>query len=445
MTHRSLPTGSAARTDLIALAAVCATAVVILAIYIPRHAVVASCATLLLGSCVFSWRRWRELRLQAASRQGARARQGMSTSDERLRLLVEGVGDYAFFMLGPDGRVASWNAGAERIKGYSADEIVGRHFSCFYPSAAAASGAPARHLEMAASRGRFECEGWRVRKGGARFWANVLLTALRDTAGQLRGFSKVTHDVSQLRHAEEELAASRTEVRSLATELAVAEARERRRIAADLHDHVGQDLSAVKLRLELLQRSVPLGAHARLVEEIRELLERAIVDMWSLMFELSPPFLYEQGLAAALKWLIRQIRQHEGLAIDFEGDDEGEPLPNDVRGILFQATRELLTNVVKHARATRAKVTLRVEHGRATIDVEDDGVGCDLSHSGSRPSQDSGGFGLAHIRERLTQLGGRFELRSGPGLGTTITISAPTEPVPTIAGRESNEPPSRGN
>jgi PAS domain S-box-containing protein len=122
---------------------------------------------------------------------------------ELLRLLVENVTDYAIFVLDTDGNVASWNAGAARIKGYSAEEIIGRHFSTFYPQEALERGWPAHELEVARAQGRFEDEGWRLRKDGTRFWANVVITALRDEAGQLRGFAKVTRDLTVRKAAEE--------------------------------------------------------------------------------------------------------------------------------------------------------------------------------------------------------------------------------------------------
>jgi PAS domain S-box-containing protein len=125
--------------------------------------------------------------------------------DERYRLLVESIRDYAIFMLDPQGRVTTWNEGARRLKGYEAEEIVGRHFSTFYPPEVAARGWPEHELEVAAREGRFEDEGWRLRKDGTRFWANVVITALRDQSGQLVGFAKVTRDLSERRRHEEEL------------------------------------------------------------------------------------------------------------------------------------------------------------------------------------------------------------------------------------------------
>ena len=124
---------------------------------------------------------------------------------ERFRLLVAGMIDYAIFMLDPGGHIVTWNAGAQRLKGYQADEIMGRHFSCFYAPEDLEGGKPARELEMALTEGRSADEGWRLRKDGTRFWADVVITAVRDEAGNLRGFSKVTRDLTQRKEAEESI------------------------------------------------------------------------------------------------------------------------------------------------------------------------------------------------------------------------------------------------
>jgi PAS domain S-box-containing protein len=131
-------------------------------------------------------------------------------SERRFRLLVQGVTDYSIFMLSPEGHVTNWNLGAARIKGYQADEIIGAHFSRFYTPEDAAEGLPARSLATAATEGRFETEGWRVRKDGSRFWANVVIDAIRDEEGQLVGFAKITRDVTERKTAHEELEKARS-------------------------------------------------------------------------------------------------------------------------------------------------------------------------------------------------------------------------------------------
>ena len=139
------------------------------------------------------------------SPQGAGGASSDQGAEERFRLLVEGVTDYAIFMLDPDGRISSWNPGAARIKGYRADEILGRHFSVFYPPEDVKADKPARELVIARAEGKYEEEGWRIRKDGSRFWANVLITALRDSEGRLRGFAKVTRDMTERRETEARL------------------------------------------------------------------------------------------------------------------------------------------------------------------------------------------------------------------------------------------------
>src|SRR4030095_1686949 len=120
-----------------------------------------------------------------------KAEQALRESEERFRLRVEGVQDYAIFMLDPQGNITTWNTGAERIKGYTAEEIIGKHFSCFYPPEAIQTGWPERELKTAAEQERFEDEGWRLRKDGSKFWANVIINSLRDENRNLKGFSKI--------------------------------------------------------------------------------------------------------------------------------------------------------------------------------------------------------------------------------------------------------------
>lgn len=162
---------------------------------------------LLLGLVYYSFRR------DMVERK--RASEALRESEERFRLLVVGVRDYAVFMLDPAGCVASWNQGAERIKGYQANEILGRHFSCFYVPEDVASGKPERELQTAIDEDRYQEEGWRIRKDGSRFWANVVIAALRDGDGKLRGFSKVTRDITEQKRAQELLQESEERHRKL--------------------------------------------------------------------------------------------------------------------------------------------------------------------------------------------------------------------------------------
>src|ERR1700683_2974525 len=138
-----------------------------------------------------------------ARENGGDGKETLRQSEERFKLLVQSIQDYAIFMLDPSGHVLTWNAGAERFKGYRAQEIIGQHFSKFYLPEALARGLPEQELEIASRTGAFEDEGWRVRKDGSLFWANVVITAMRDADGQLLGFANITRDVTQRRGHEE--------------------------------------------------------------------------------------------------------------------------------------------------------------------------------------------------------------------------------------------------
>jgi PAS domain S-box-containing protein len=179
--------------------------------------------------------------------------------EERFELLVRSVKDYAIFMLDPRGCVVSWNEGAERIKGYPANEILGKSFTTFYPKEAVDSGFPQLELDVASREGRFEDEGWRVRKDGSRFWANVVITALRSPDGQLVGFAKVTRDLTARREAE-------AQARRLAVEQAAhAEAAARSEELAQLNDRLRKQAAELQVALaDTKALATPPSARPRL-------------------------------------------------------------------------------------------------------------------------------------------------------------------------------------
>ncbi len=213
-----------------------------------------------------------------------------------------------------------------------------------------------------------------------------------------------------------------SQLQSLAAELFKTEGRERRRIAAELHDRIGQSLAVVSFRLAALRRMVP--EHAKRLGEARSLLRKTIEDTRSLTFELSPPILYELGLEAAVRWLAEEIGEQHDIAFEVEANGRAEPLAADLSDLLFQAVRELLVNVVKHSRAERARIGLERVDGNLRITVADDGAGFDPAAAEARRGKE-GGFGLFSIRERLVYSGGRLEILSRPGCGTRATLVAP--------------------
>ncbi len=355
-----------------------------------------------------------------------RAQEAHRATEERFRLLVDQVRDYAIFMLDVEGYVQTWNAGAERIKGYRAAEIVGKHFSCFYPPKDIQAGKPAQNLKVTVREGRFEDEGWRVRKDGSNFWANVVITALHDSSGNLRGFAKVTRDMTDHKRAEESL--SRLSGRVLKLQDA-----ERRRIARELHDSTSQTLSALALNLSLLQlRTSQLGTEVlKTVSEAMRLAEQASSEVRNISHLLHPPDLDEVGLTAAIQWHVRKFTERTGLHVDVKLPSRFQRLGSEKELTLFRVMQEGLTNVHRHSGSLTARVQLALRRGNVVLQIEDTGHGMptgtldlDDGHSGSIDV----GVGIRGMRERIRQLGGQLEIRSNHS-GTCVTAILPLEEV----------------
>jgi PAS domain S-box-containing protein len=235
---------------------------------------------------------------------------------DRYRLLIDAVRDYAIFMLEPAGHIASWNPGAQRIKGYSADEIVGKHFSVFYTAEDIAAGKPAHLLETTVAQGCVEDEGWRVRKDGSRFWANVVITAVHDDDDTLVGFAKITRDMTERQRLEEL-------EHSHAASALVQQAREneQKRIARELHDDLGQRLVALKMALAHHEAELgnalpePLRANLSALAEITSQIDALTVSVRRIAADLRPSLLDDFGLEAALEWLAHDFQGRYGVAV----------------------------------------------------------------------------------------------------------------------------------
>ena len=226
---------------------------------------------------------------------------------------------------------------------------------------------------------------------------------------------------------EETQLAYQGQLRSLASTLALVEEKERRRIATELHDRIGQNLAMARMKLSSVCAEMPdLGTSGPLAT-VQELLEQTVADTRSLTFEISPPVLYELGLEAALEWLIERTQNQHGLRGEFVDDGRAKPLKEDIRVLLFQAARELLFNVAKYAKATNFVVSIETRDHTVRVRVEDDGVGFDLDKLISTSATDRTGFGLFSIRERMALVGGEFRMESQPGHGTAATLIAPLE------------------
>lgn len=371
-----------------------------------------------------------------------RLTQQLRESEERLRLLVEGVQGYAIFMLDPQGRVMTWNRGAEKLKGYTSDQIIGEHFSVCYTPEDVAAGKPGQALATALDQGNYASEGWLVRRNGDRYWSRISITPLYDENGELRGFAKVSQDLTERKRMEDELreltqtleqrVAHRTaeaeqraaQLRRLHSRLTSAEQRERKHLARMLHDGLQQILVASKMGLERLE--VDGQQDQEHLQRIDDLLDQAIDACRSLTANLVPPVLFDRGLVAGLHWLARHSEAEHACTATVETEEEAEPAREDIRVMLFEAARELIFNAIKHADACHVAVSLKVapdlRHIRLT--VEDEGPGFDPTAAALQGSENDG-YGLFNLRERAQAVGGELIIDSAPGDGTRVTITVP--------------------
>jgi two-component system CheB/CheR fusion protein len=373
-------------------------------------------------------------------------------SEERLRLLIDSTLDYAIFTMTENGDIDSWNAGAQRMFGYTADEILGTNFSVLFTPRDRAAGEPQRELAEAKRVGRGTDERYHVRKDGAQFYCSGVTRRLG--SGGL-GFAKIARDLTgprtaadALKKAHDELDgrvrqrtselqdevaahdAAKRSVTALLRRLVSAQEDERRRIARDLHDHFGQQLTALRLGLErILGGAEDQTRHDEITRALR-LTQQIDRDVDFLAWELRPVTLDELGLAAALPRFVTEWSAYVGIPAEFRlGGFESGQLSRATEITFYRVAQEALNNVSKHAHASRVDIVLAGTESEAVLVIEDDGVGFDLSEDILEK-----GFGLAGMRERAALVGGTLDVESNPGKGTSIFLRCPI-PIPP-PGRE---------
>jgi len=364
----------------------------------------------------------------------------LRASEERFRLIVECVKDYAIFMLDPGGYIVSWNAGARATKGYEASEIIGKHFSVFYPQEVAASGFPDRELEEARRLGRFEDEGWRVRKDGSRFWASVVITAVRDASGSLRGFVKVTRDLTERRKVSQLedqgkrmnhfLAVLGHELRNPLAPIAnAAEVLSRRELSPDV-----QRLTQIMLR--------QVRQITRLVEDLMD-----VARTTSGKFHLENRPLALVGVVEDAVDAARPTARakQQGLAVTTDGS---LPWVHGDRSRLIQILSNLLSNAIKFTPVGgHIAVSVRSDWEHAEMHVRDDGPGIvpdamprifEMFQQGDERARALGGLGLGlTLVRQLVQLhGGEVKANSAgiAGQGTEFVVRLPQIKAPLVIG-----------
>jgi PAS domain S-box-containing protein len=259
-------------------------------------------------------------------------------------------------------------------------------------------------------------------KAGNIHYGLTTKAPLKDSRGDVTGLVGINRDITERKKTEQKLLEYQKRLKRLASQLALAEERERRRIAGELHDQVNQSLALAKIKLDALRASITYQPLVEALKETCDSLEKAIQDTRSLTFDLSNPILYELGFEEAVaEWLREQVQEKRGIATEFMDDGLNKPLDDDVRILLFRNVRELLINCIKHANAGKVRVGIRRTDESIEVTVEDNGVGFDTAEVRSLSSKRAE-FGLFSIRESLEELGGRFEIESKPGAGCKATM-----------------------
>jgi PAS domain S-box-containing protein len=362
------------------------------------------------------------------------AERALYASEQQFRMLVQGVRDYAIYMLDPQGRVTNWNAGAEQIKGYTADEIVGEHFSSFYTEEDRANGEPARALETALREGRYEREAERVRKDGTRFWASVVLDPIRDETGELIGFAKVTRDITEQRRAQDELEEARTALFQAQKLQALGE------LTGGIAHDFNNLMTVIRGSAELLQNeNIDPEKKRRCVRAILETSDRATT-------------LTGRLLAFGRRQALRPEPIDVGVRLDALGEVLSRTLGSTIRVELEVApdvwpievdAAELetaLLNAAVNARDAMPEggtITLSAENvpdeNAVCISVTDTGEGIPAElmprvfepFFTTKPVGKGTGLGLSQIHGFAAQTGGRADIRSNPGEGTTLSLMLP--------------------
>jgi PAS domain S-box-containing protein len=380
-------------------------------------------------------------------RERKRAEVALHNSEERLRLAIANVTSYAILTLDSQGHVATWNAGAERIKGYRAEEIIGKHFSCFYPPQDVLAGKPEMKLRIAARDGRMEDEGWRVRKDGTRFWGSVVITAMRNAQGELIGFSKVTRDLTERKNAEERIQALNHNLEHHVAELTAANreldaftyslAHDLRAPLRHIHGFATilmenfqekADDEAKRLLGKILKSSKEMGV---MVDDLLNFARLGRVELQRTRVD----------LAQMVEEVKRQLEPDmQGRSINWEVD--ALPTVSGDPALLRQVLVNLLSNAVKYTSKepdAQIKVGSRNGGSEITMFVRDNGAGFEMQYAEKlfrvfqrlhRAEEFEGtGVGLANVRRIIERHGGRIWAEGAPGKGATFYFSLPAKEI----------------
>ena len=362
----------------------------------------------------------RELVVVEAKRY-KKVKKALAKSEERYRQLFENI-PIGIYRTTPDGCIVDANPALIKMLGYGSFAELAKNNIVL--DEAHASYSRQEFIERLERDGEIKgLEALWKRRDGSQLAIRENTKLIRGEKGEVF-FEGTIEDISQRSMVEARLHAYQEQLRALSSEMTLIEEKERRRIASELHDQIGQNLALCKLKIAALEKDAAEGDLKTDLSTVRRLLEGSIKDARSLIFDLSPPVLYELGFQAALEWLAECIGERYGVPVEFEDRSDGQVFTADQEVILFRVVRELLVNMGKHSRASQAKVILSLEGQTLKIQVNDDGVGFDATSIYDAKNLRCC-FGFFTMRERLNYLGGTLNVRSRAGHGTQIVLSVP--------------------
>jgi PAS domain S-box-containing protein len=362
-----------------------------------------------------------EMRSEIAER--GRVEKDLMESESRFRTIIREAA-LGIALIDKQGRVMEGNPALLAMLGYAAEELRGMEFARINHPENVQSGWKNFHELLSGKLDVCRMETRYIRKEGCSAWGRLSITLVREAGGKPQFAIALFEDITERRESEEKIRTYQKQLQSLASELSLTEERERRRLAMVLHDHIAQFLMLAKGKFEQIQESKIYRGLAKPMEEIRRLIEESIRYTRSLVFELSPPILYDLGFEPAMEWLAEHMQQQYGLVVEVRDDDHPKPLDIEARILLFRAVRELLFNVLKHAQVSCARVVLQGDGERMRVIVEDNGVGFASGKLGASSGKLEN-YGLFSIRERLNYFGGGMEIESTPGQGARVILTIP--------------------
>jgi PAS domain S-box-containing protein len=343
-------------------------------------------------------------------------------SEARSRAIFEGT-TTGIALLDLHGRLVESNPALQEMLGFSRDELRNLSFTVVLPPDTAAAYQDFFQQLVEGALPFFSLDSRLVTRHSRMVWGRSTVSLVKNSAGEIQFAVVMVENLTPQKEAEEQIRNYQEQLRSLASQLSLAEERERRTLATELHDHIGQILALTQIKLGALGVKAAGTNLEEPVNEVRDLVETVIKSTRSLTFELSPPILYELGLEAALEWFGEYLQEQHGLTVEVQKDAEDKPIESETRALLFKVVRELMLNSVKHGHAHHLRVIVGRKDQNLSIEVIDDGVGFIPTPPGTEAK--TSGFGLFSIRERLHHLGGRLQVESAPGQGTQVSLLIP--------------------